>query len=73
MKPEDNEKNAGACLCPGCPTYNDCMRDKKSRLFCSRGKTDCKPSANGCLCGECQVWAANDLSSFYYCRESAAV
>jgi hypothetical protein len=73
MNVDDNEQNADRCLCPGCPTYNDCMRGESQRLFCSRGKTDCDPSANGCLCGGCPVWSDYDLSGYYYCKEGAAV
>jgi aldose sugar dehydrogenase len=72
MKPDDNDQNASRCVCPGCPTFNDCMGGKHERLFCSRGKTDCGPAANGCLCGECPVWSANSLGDYYYCKEGAA-
>ncbi len=72
MRPADNDNNAGMCLCPGCPTYNDCMRGNDEHLFCARGDTQCIPSPNGCICGECPVWAENDLNSYYFCREGAA-
>lgn len=72
MRPENNGQNAGWCLCPGCPTYNTCMRDADERLFCSRGKTGCTPAPKGCICGECPVWATYDLKSFYFCMEGAA-
>ena len=72
MRPEDTEKNTSRCLCPGCPTYNDCMRDASQWLFCSRGETECLPHARGCICGECPVWEEYDLASTYYCLEGAA-
>lgn len=72
-KPDDNDQNTSRCRCPGCPTYNDCMRGKGERLFCGRGATDCDPSANGCICGDCPVWSDYDLSSYYFCMEGAAV
>jgi hypothetical protein len=72
MRPENTTENADRCKCPGCPTYNDCMTDGDERLFCGRGKTDCDPSMNGCICGECPVWQQNDLSDYYYCIEGAA-
>ncbi len=72
MRPDDTSANTSRCNCPGCPTYNDCMGGKDERLFCGRGKTDCGPVANGCLCGECDVWADYELSDYYYCMEGAA-
>ncbi len=73
MRPEDDDENAGRCLCPGCPTYDDCMRGKDQRLYCARGRTDCDPAANGCICGECPVWASYGLGSYYHCTGGPAV
>lgn len=72
MRPEDSQQNTSRCLCPTCPTYNDCMRGNGERLFCGRGKTGCNPHANGCLCGECPVWDDYGLADYYFCREGAA-
>jgi hypothetical protein len=72
MRPENTDQNAGSCLCPGCPTYNGCMKEKGQALFCSRGDTECDPSPKGCICGECPVWASYDLSDYYYCMNGAA-
>lgn len=72
MKPADTESNASACLCPDCPTYNDCMRDNAELLFCGRGGTSCEVSAVECICGDCSVWAENSLSSYYFCIRGAA-
>ncbi len=72
MRVDDNDANAGRCLCPGCPTYNDCMRDKVQVLFCSRGATECQPDPKGCICGECPVWSEYGLASYYFCRAGAA-
>ena len=72
MKVDDNDKNAGRCLCPGCPTYNDCMHGKQQRIFCSRGATECDPKSKGCICSECPVWSDYDLGSLYFCTSGAA-
>lgn len=72
MRPENNDANAGECLCPGCPTYNRCMGDASLALFCSRGKTECNPSDKGCICGECPVWLEYSLDGYYYCMNGAA-
>ncbi len=72
MKVEDTAANADQCLCPGCPTYDDCMAEAKEVLFCARGKTSCKPAAKSCLCGDCPVWVVNSLGDYYYCLQGAA-
>lgn len=71
-RPNDEEQNTSRCLCPGCPTYNDCMRSNAERLYCGRGQTSCEPSSNGCICPECPVWSDYDLSDTYYCMQGAA-
>lgn len=72
MKVDDDQDNADRCICPGCPTYDDCMRGKDERLFCARGSTPCGPKAHGCICGDCPVWAQYRLDSYYFCMEGAA-
>lgn len=62
------DKNAERCLCPGCPTHNDCMKSNEERIFCSRGNTRCDLEKNGCLCGTCPVWKEYGLNDFYYCE-----
>ena len=69
---QDTEENAELCLCPGCPTHNECMENNNERLFCSRGKTDCDFEKKGCLCGTCPVERNYGLNDFYYCAEGAA-
>jgi hypothetical protein len=71
-RPDDTDANTGRCKCPACPTYNGCMREKDQRLYCGRGKTDCFPTAQSCICGECAVWADYGLDNYYYCMEGAA-
>lgn len=64
----NTQKNADRCLCRGCPTYNECMRDNNERIYCSRGNTDCEFDEIDCLCGSCPVWHEYGLKSFYYCK-----
>lgn len=66
--PENLEK----CLCPTCPTLNECMRNRDERLFCSRGKSMCEFERKGCLCGECPIESEYGLTDFYYCYFGAA-
>ena len=68
----DAEENAEMCLCPGCPTHNECMKDNNEQIFCSRGKTECDLEKKGCLCGTCPIERKYELTEFYYCTEGAA-
>ena len=67
----DTEENSGSCLCPGCPTHNECMKNNDELLFCSRGKTNCDLEKRGCLCGTCPVERNYGLTNFYYCTEGS--
>ena len=67
-KPADNQTNFTACICPGCPLYTDCNREKSEKLFCGRKKSECAMDANRmCLCGMCPVYKKNDLTGGYFC------
>ncbi len=68
----DTDENAEKCLCPGCPTHNDCMKSEEERIFCSRGNTECNLEKRGCLCGTCPVRQEYKLNDFYYCVGGAA-
>lgn len=72
MSVQDTPENAGRCICPECPTYDQCMGQADQKLFCSRGKTECGPKQRGCMCGQCPVWSENDLGDYYFCVEGAA-
>lgn len=66
------QENFEKCLCPVCPTRNECMRNRDERLFCAGGKTRCELKRKGCLCGECPVGSEYGLTGFYYCSIGAA-
>jgi hypothetical protein len=70
MKVPNTKENNNDCLCPNCPTYNECMMDKKINLFCSTGKSECKIDRQGCLCGECPVASRYGLNKLYFCDKS---
>ena len=70
--PEDELKKmvsalGGKCICGKCPTYNDCMKEKKEALFCALGKSGCEPVKKGCLCPACPVTRDLGLKHGYYC------
>ena len=71
-KVADNPENLQKCSCRGCPTHNQCMKDKMQGLFCARVMTDCKLTKDGCICGACPVASENKLDRMYYCEIGAA-
>ena len=68
-KVQDNKESTDKCKCPVCPSYTECLKQKMASLFCARGKTECKVSMNGCICGTCPVHAENNLDEGYYCLQ----
>ncbi|MFA6295779.1 MAG: DUF2769 domain-containing protein [Patescibacteria group bacterium] len=68
---ENNKENFAKCICTGCPTYIDCMKEKNQKLFCAVGKTECNPKKQGCICGECPVASQYGLKKLYYCINGA--
>jgi hypothetical protein len=67
----DTQENMEKCICGGCPTYNDCMKEKMQGLFCGREKSDCEISKGGCLCGACPLASEFRLEKMYYCMIGA--
>ena len=53
MKVEELKK---ICICPQCPTNNECAKNAKEILFCSTGRSfHCITENKGCLCPGCPV------------------
>jgi len=71
-KVPDTEETLKKCICGGCPTHNQCMKEKMQGLFCARGKTDCEITKNGCICGACPLASEYRLDKMYYCEIGAA-
>ncbi len=71
-KVADTPENMQKCSCRGCPSHNQCMKDKMQGLFCARVKTDCELTKNGCICGACPVASEHKLEKMYYCEIGAA-
>ena len=70
-KVADTQENLNKCICGGCPSHNECMKDRKHGLFCAREKTDCEFIKKGCICGACPVASENRLENMYYCEIGA--
>jgi hypothetical protein len=69
-----DKKNISMCVCPKCPSYNDCAKKKHEGLFCAQelGKSSCPFKTNGCICGQCPVHQTYNLKSGYYCINGSA-
>lgn len=67
-------KNRSACVCAGCPSYNDCAKGKKELLYCADevGKSACEYAMSGCICGACPIHEQYKLKSGYYCIHGSA-
>jgi len=70
-KVPDTSENLQKCICGGCPSYNQCMKDKMEGLFCAREKSTCEVVKNGCLCGACPLASDYRLDKMYYCEIGA--
>jgi hypothetical protein len=68
---EDMKKD---CVCPICPTYNECAIKAGEKLFCVLGKSEkCIDKERGCMCPTCpfgQKYGIGVKHNFY-CIEDA--
>lgn len=58
------------CMCPTCPTYNDCAGRVNEGLFCVLGKSEsCISEKRGCNCPRCELAESLDVGIRYntYC------
>ena len=73
MVVEASTANREECLCPHCPTYEECMTMEEEVLFCGTSQTMCEAvERQGCVCGRCDVHAAFDLAGTFFCFEGPA-
>ena len=64
------EMNKSLCICGGCPSYNDCAKDKGEALYCSLGASpDCIKEASICICGRCPVHRKWGLKTSTFARK----
>jgi hypothetical protein len=70
----NNQSNFDQCICPNCPSYNACAKEKNEKLFCAQPlkQRHCKYSESGCVCGDCQVHKNSKLEAGYYCIYGSA-
>ncbi len=62
------------CVCPTCPTYNECAKNKGENIFCITGKSkDCITMTLGCLCPTCPLAQKYKIGLMYnfYCNNGS--
>ena len=69
-----NDDNLAKCVCPKCPSYNECAKGKAEKLYCSGdvSKSTCDFQTNGCHCVGCPVHYNYSLTAGYYCMKGPA-
>ncbi|MCE5215340.1 MAG: DUF2769 domain-containing protein [Methanobacterium sp.] len=70
-KEEEIKKLQKDCVCPICPTYDQCAKDKSEIIFCITGKSSCIEQEKGCMCPTCPFaskYKIGVLHNFYCIR-----
>ena len=57
------------CVCPICPSYNQCAKDKDENIFCLKDKSNCIDQQKGCMCPTCPFASEYKIGVFhnFYC------
>jgi len=76
LSPEERmqgmKKATEECICPDCPTYNDCARKAEEGLFCAHGSSFiCITKENTCICMQCPVWKEYGQTNEYFCSKGS--
>ena len=62
------EENKKLCICPDCPTYNECAQEKGERFYCGLGESQtCITKEHGCICPSCPITEKLGLTKNYFC------
>ena len=61
-------KNKKLCICPDCPSYNECAKEKGELFYCAVGKSvSCITKESGCICPACPITETMGLTKDYFC------
>jgi hypothetical protein len=56
------------CICPDCPSFNECARDEKEILYCIYGRSfTCVTEDLGCICPGCPLITDLGLVNLTFC------
>ncbi len=71
-KGQDTDHLRQECICPDCPTYNDCAREAKELIYCVVGKSpSCITEDLGCICPGCPVTFELGLVHLTFCIDGS--
>lgn len=61
------------CICPICPSYNECAKSNSKNIFCLKGKSNCINKEKGCMCPTCPFAAKFKIGVIYnfYCMKGS--
>jgi hypothetical protein len=60
------------CVCPGCPSYNECAKNGTELLYCALGKSPaCITEMKGCTCPACPITPDMGLKNQYFCTRGS--
>lgn len=58
------------CICPQCPTYNECAGNNDELLYCAQGKShECITEEKECICPTCPVTSDMGLTKMFFCTK----
>ena len=63
---EEKEKVLGMCLCPGCPSWQECG-ERGGFCLSLVGLSKCIKRKEGCMCGGCPAHSMLGFRNYYYC------
>jgi hypothetical protein len=59
-----------ACICPSCPSYNNCATHHNESLYCIAGKSMlCISEDKGCTCRQCTITDELGLKYHDFCMK----
>ncbi|HTX61937.1 MAG TPA: DUF2769 domain-containing protein [Methanobacterium sp.] len=73
---EELERFKTQCICPICPTYNECAKSKEELLFCVIGQSkNCITDRKDCLCPPCPFARRLNFGAVYttYCIRGSEI
>lgn len=63
------EEKGKMCVCPSCPSYNECTKGKEELLYCAKGKSSCEIEEKGCTCPGCPITEQMGLKNTFFCTK----
>jgi len=68
------EEQRIACICPKCPSYNQCADQGGELVYCITGKSPvCITQDRGCICRKCSVTPEIGLMYHDFCFKGSEV